>query len=85
MRLVPLENPLQVSAFDYGQVYSPQSPKFSRAMAVVEDADEVKRFLQHLGIATVFARARGPPERKPRWTQGQVASQHGERAGTCNP
>jgi enamine deaminase RidA (YjgF/YER057c/UK114 family) len=33
--LVPLENPLQVSAFDYGAEYSPKSPKFARAMAVV--------------------------------------------------
>jgi len=33
--LVPLENPLQTSAFDYGAEYSPESPKFSRAMAVV--------------------------------------------------
>jgi enamine deaminase RidA (YjgF/YER057c/UK114 family) len=32
--LVPLENPQQISAFDYGQVYSPRSPKFARAMAV---------------------------------------------------
>ena len=31
---VPLENPNQTSAFDYGAAYSPQSPKFSRAMAV---------------------------------------------------
>ena len=35
VRLVPLENPLQVSAFDYAQSYSPKSPKFARAMAVV--------------------------------------------------
>jgi enamine deaminase RidA (YjgF/YER057c/UK114 family) len=34
---VPLENPNQTSAFDYGEVYSPQSPKFSRAMAVAVD------------------------------------------------
>lgn len=33
---VPLENPEQTSAFDYGEVYSPQSPKFSRAMALVQ-------------------------------------------------
>lgn len=33
--LVPLENPLQVPAFDYGAEYSPKSPKFARAMAVV--------------------------------------------------
>lgn len=32
---VPLENPGQTPAFDYGKVYSPESPKFSRAMAVV--------------------------------------------------
>lgn len=31
---VPLENPRQVSAFDYGQHYSPKSPKFCRAMAL---------------------------------------------------
>jgi enamine deaminase RidA (YjgF/YER057c/UK114 family) len=31
---VPLENPNQTSAFDYGTDYSPQSPKFARAMAV---------------------------------------------------
>ena len=32
--VVPLENPDQTSAFDYGAVHSPQSPKFARAMAV---------------------------------------------------
>jgi len=31
---VPLENPNQTSAFHYGVVHSPKSPKFSRAMAV---------------------------------------------------
>jgi enamine deaminase RidA (YjgF/YER057c/UK114 family) len=33
--LVPLENPLQTSAFRYAAAYSPQSPKFSRAMAIL--------------------------------------------------
>ncbi len=33
--LMPLENPHQVSAFDYAEHYSPKSPKFARAMAVV--------------------------------------------------
>lgn len=32
--LVPLENPVQTAAFDYGQNYGLRSPKFSRAMAV---------------------------------------------------
>jgi enamine deaminase RidA (YjgF/YER057c/UK114 family) len=31
---VPLENPRQTAAYDYSQAYSPQSPKFSRAMAL---------------------------------------------------
>jgi hypothetical protein len=34
--LLPLENPQQTSACDYQVKYSPQSPKFSRAMAVVQ-------------------------------------------------
>ncbi|MFP4057512.1 MAG: Rid family hydrolase [Candidatus Brocadiia bacterium] len=33
--VVPLENPLQTSAFRYAERYSPHSPKFSRAMAIV--------------------------------------------------
>ncbi len=33
--LLPLENPLQTSAFDYETHHSPKSPKFSRAMAIV--------------------------------------------------
>jgi enamine deaminase RidA (YjgF/YER057c/UK114 family) len=31
---VPLENPRQTAAYDYASAYSPQSPKFSRAMAL---------------------------------------------------
>jgi enamine deaminase RidA (YjgF/YER057c/UK114 family) len=31
---VPLENPRQTAAYRYGARYSPQSPKFSRAMTV---------------------------------------------------
>ncbi len=33
--LLPLENPGQTPAYDYGPRYSPESPKFSRAMALV--------------------------------------------------
>jgi enamine deaminase RidA (YjgF/YER057c/UK114 family) len=32
--LMPLENPNQASAFDYAASYSPESPKFCRAMAL---------------------------------------------------
>jgi enamine deaminase RidA (YjgF/YER057c/UK114 family) len=34
--VMPMENPQQTSAYDYRAKYSPQSPKFSRAMAVVQ-------------------------------------------------
>ena len=37
VRLMPLENPSQTSAFLYGPHYSPKSPKFARAMAVCAD------------------------------------------------
>ena len=47
----PLENPNQTSAFDYGAVYSPQSPKFSRAMAVAV-ADECMIFVS--GTASII-------------------------------
>lgn len=32
--ILPLENPLQTSAFDYGCQYGPKSPKFARALAL---------------------------------------------------
>ncbi len=34
LRVMPLENPYQTSAFDYGTCYSPKSPKFVRALAL---------------------------------------------------
>lgn len=34
VRLLPLENPLQTSSFDYPKCYSLKSPKFARAMAL---------------------------------------------------
>jgi enamine deaminase RidA (YjgF/YER057c/UK114 family) len=34
--VMSLENPRQTPAYDYQSAYSPQSPKFSRAMAVVQ-------------------------------------------------
>lgn len=34
--IVPLESPQQTAAYHYADCYSPQSPKFSRAMAVVQ-------------------------------------------------
>lgn len=37
VRTLALENPRQTAAFEYGQHYSPESPKFARAMAVAYD------------------------------------------------
>ena len=34
---LPLENPRQTAAFEYGRHYSPETPKFARAMAVIHD------------------------------------------------
>jgi enamine deaminase RidA (YjgF/YER057c/UK114 family) len=34
IRALPLENPRQTAAYDYAASYSPQSPKFSRAMVL---------------------------------------------------
>ena len=58
---IPLENPRQTSAHDYGSIYSPQSPKFSRAMAVEVGTDAMilisgtasitRSETQHLGDA----------------------------------
>ena len=50
VKLVPLENPVQVSAFDYGQCYSPKSPKFARAM-VVAAGDTATTFIS--GTASI--------------------------------
>lgn len=36
---VALENPRQIAAHDYDDRYGPQSPKFSRAMAIVVDGE----------------------------------------------
>ena len=38
---MPLENPRQVAAYDYAKHYSPQSPKFSRAMALAYDSHAI--------------------------------------------
>jgi enamine deaminase RidA (YjgF/YER057c/UK114 family) len=38
---LPLENPRQTSAHDYDRRYGPESPKFSRAMAVVADGTAI--------------------------------------------
>ena len=50
--LVPLENPLQVAAYDYAHQYGPERPKFVRAMAVVV-GESVTTFIS--GTASITA------------------------------
>lgn len=50
--LLPLENPLQVAAYDYAHQYGPERPKFVRAMAVIT-GDTVATFIS--GTASITA------------------------------
>ncbi|MDR1492490.1 MAG: hypothetical protein LBT05_07200 [Planctomycetaceae bacterium] len=72
--LVPLENPLQVSAFDYGQVYSPQSPKFSRAMAFVDGNDAKVYISGTASITDSESRFRNDPEHQTHQTLDNIAA-----------
>ncbi|HEX7686562.1 MAG TPA: hypothetical protein VF453_02590, partial [Burkholderiaceae bacterium] len=47
----PIENPRQVSAYNYPVTYGPRSPTFSRAAAVQADASEVALFVS--GTASI--------------------------------
>lgn len=50
--LLPLENPKQTAAYDYAHQYGPDSPKFSRAMAMVS-GELVTTFIS--GTASITA------------------------------
>jgi len=89
--VVPLENPHQTSAFDYGSVYSPQSPKFSRAMAVAV-ADECMIFVS--GTASITdseSRHNEDPVKQTEQTldniailiEGENLARHGISGFTC--
>jgi len=52
IRAVPLENPRQTAAYEYAASYSPESPKFCRAMAVAR-GDEAVIFIS--GTASITA------------------------------
>ncbi|MDR1384403.1 MAG: hypothetical protein LBJ67_11275 [Planctomycetaceae bacterium] len=72
--LVPLENPLQTPAFDYGQVYSPQSPKFSRAMAFVDGNDAKVYISGTASITDSESRFQGNPEHQTHQTLDNIAA-----------
>ena len=72
--IVPLENPMQVSAFDYGEVYSPQSPKFSRAMAVVAGSDTKVYISGTASITDSESRFVGDPAGQTHQTLDNIAA-----------
>ena len=72
--IVPLENPMQVSAFDYGQVYSPKSPKFSRATAFVAERDAKVYISGTASITDSESRFDGDPERQTHQTLDNIAA-----------
>ena len=76
--LLPLENPQQTSAFDYGQEYSPESPKFARAMAIT-NGDIASTFVS--GTASITeseTRFIGDVEGQTRQTLENIAELIGE-------
>lgn len=72
--IVPLENPMQVPAFDYGAVYSPKSPKFSRAMAFVAGTDAKVYISGTASITDSESRFEGDPERQTHQTLDNIAA-----------
>ena len=74
LKIVPLENPLQISAFDYAEVYSPKSPKFSRAMAFVAGSDAKVYISGTASITDSESRFEGDPERQTHQTLDNIAA-----------
>jgi len=71
--IVPLENPMQISAFDYGEVYSPKSPKFSRAMAFVAGSDAKVYISGTASITDSESRFEGDPVGQTNQTLDNIA------------
>ena len=72
--IVPLENPMQTSAFDYAEVYSPKSPKFSRAMAFVAGSDAKVYISGTASITDSESRFEGDPKRQTHQTLDNIAA-----------
>ncbi len=71
---VPLENPNQTPAFDYGAVYSPQSPKFARAMGM-KLGDSLKIFVSGTaGITDSESRCENDPVGQTELTLDNIAA-----------
>ncbi|MBR6437067.1 MAG: hypothetical protein IKS45_11210 [Thermoguttaceae bacterium] len=70
---VPLENPQQTSAFNYGITYSPQSPKFARALGVEYDDGGVIFISGTASIIDSESRFIGKPARQASCTLDNIA------------
>ncbi|MDR1958822.1 MAG: hypothetical protein LBQ54_07245 [Planctomycetaceae bacterium] len=72
--VTPLENPDQTSAFDYGEVYSPKSPKFARAMAFVDGSDAMIFVSGTASITDSESRHINQPVRQTEQTLDNIAA-----------
>jgi enamine deaminase RidA (YjgF/YER057c/UK114 family) len=72
VRAVALENPRQTAAFDYTERYSPQSPKFSRAMAVASGDDALIFISGTASITRSETRHVGDPAAQTRETLDNI-------------
>lgn len=70
---VPLENPQQTSAFNYEKTYSPQSPKFARALGVEYDDGGVIFISGTASIIDSESRFIGKPARQAMCTLDNIA------------
>ncbi|THF65591.1 endoribonuclease L-PSP [Pseudothauera nasutitermitis] len=75
---VPLENPRQTAAFDYARHYSPQSPKFSRAMAVVNGNQAITYVSGTASITASETRHAGDAARQTEETLENIRALIGE-------
>lgn len=71
---VPLENPNQTPAFDYGKAYSPSSPKFSRAMAIATEESGMIFVSGTAGITESESRHAGDPVAQTELTLDNIAA-----------
>jgi len=74
IKFLPLENPLQTAAFDYQAKYSPESPKFSRAMAVTTPDEAIIFVSGTASITESETRYLGDPAGQARQTLDNIAA-----------
>lgn len=78
VQCVPLENPRQVAAYDYAAHYSPQSPKFSRAMTVAHGGRATTYISGTASITASETQHLGDAERQTEETLDNIAALIGE-------